>query len=363
MNSVTPNAPQAATEVMGTSGPLGSPELRGTPELLDSSKVTGTHETAMPPEVVTQDEAAISHEVVTQHEGMPPREAAMPPEVTIPPQADLFHEATNPQQPSLGTPLLELRQVSKIFGGQDGRADVTALRGLNLTLHAGEFVAVVGASGSGKSTLIDLAAGFTRPSAGEVLLEGRAVVGPGPDRVVVFQDHAVFPWYTAEGNVAYGLRRQGVSRAEARARACEALEQVGLKDFVKAWPVSLSGGMRQRVALARALVLRPSILLLDEPFASLDVMTRHRLQDQLVTLWRQCGWSVIFVTHMLDEAVHLADRVVVLHRPPYGLGCQENVVAPRPRRRDDAALAALAAKLEGQLRVSTGPENGLRTGG
>ncbi len=333
MNSVTPNAPQAATEVMGTSGPLGSPELRGTPELLDSSRVTGTHE------------------------------AAIPTEVAIPPQADPHHEAVIPQEPSLGMPLLELRQVSKIFGGQDGRADVTALRGLNLTLHAGEFLAVVGASGSGKSTLIDLAAGFTRPSAGEVLLEGRAVAGPGPDRVVVFQDHAVFPWYTAEGNVAYGLRRQGVSRAEARARACEALEQVGLKDFVKAWPVSLSGGMRQRVALARALVLRPSILLLDEPFASLDVMTRHRLQDQLVALWRQYGWSVIFVTHMLDEAVHLADRVVVLHRPPYGLGCQENVVAPRPRRRDDAALAALAAKLEGQLRVSTGPENGLRTGG
>ena len=328
MNSMTPNAPQASTEMMGTPGPLGSPGLRDTPELLDSPKVTGTHE------------------------------AAMPPEVAIPPQANPHHEAVIPQEPSPGTPLLELRQVSKIFGGQDGRADVTALRGLNLTLHAGEFLAVVGASGSGKSTLIDLAAGFTRPSAGEVLLEGRAVAGPGPDRVVVFQDHAVFPWYTAEGNVAYGLRRQGVSRAEARGRAREALEQVGLKDFVKAWPVSLSGGMRQRVALARALVLRPSILLLDEPFASLDVMTRHRLQDQLVTLWRQCGWSVIFVTHMLDEAVYLADRVVVLHRPPHGLGCQENVVAPRPRRRDDAALAALAAKLEGQLRVSTGLENG-----
>ena len=329
MNSMTPNAPQASTEVMGTSGPLGSPELRDTPELLDSPKIPGAHEAVAP------------HETVTIHEAVIP------------------HGAASHQQTSQSMPVLELRQVSKIFGGQDGRADVTALRKLNLTLHAGEFLAVVGASGSGKSTLIDLAAGFTRPSAGEVLFEGRAIAGPGPDRVVVFQDHAVFPWYTAEGNVAYGLRRQGVSRAEARARAREALEQVGLKDFVKAWPVSLSGGMRQRVALARALVLRPSILLLDEPFASLDVMTRHMLQDQLVALWRQCGWSVIFVTHMLDEAVYLADRVVVLHRPPHGLRCQENVVAPRPRRRDDTALAALAVKLEGQLRVTTGPEDGL----
>lgn len=347
MNSIKTYTPQASTEVMGTSGPLGAPELRDTPELLDSPKVMDAHVAVTSREAVTAREAAIPPEVDPPHEAVIPHEVATSREVII------------PQEPSLGMPLLELRQVSKVFGGQDGRADVTALRGLNLTLHAGEFLAVVGASGSGKSTLIDLAAGFTRPSAGEVLFKGRAVAGPGPDRVVVFQDHAVFPWYTAEGNVAYGLRRQGVSRAEARARAREALEQVGLKDFVKAWPVSLSGGMRQRVALARALVLRPSILLLDEPFASLDVMTRHMLQDQLVALWRQCGWSVIFVTHMLDEAVYLADRVVVLHRPPYGLCCQENVVAPRPRRRDDASLAALAAKLEGQLRVNIGPENGI----
>lgn len=248
-------------------------------------------------------------------------------------------------------PLLELRQVSKVFNGQDASAHVTALSGLDLTLHAGEFLAVVGASGSGKSTLIDLVAGFIRPSAGEVLFQGRNVTGPGPDRVVVFQNHAVFPWYTAEGNVAYGLRRQGIRRKEARAQAREALAQVGLKDFVESWPVALSGGMRQRVALARALVLRPSILLLDEPFASLDVVTRHMLQDQLMALWRQWGWGVIFVTHMLDEAAYLADRIVVLNPPPHGLRGQEVVTVPRPRHRDEAALADIVAKLENHMRV------------
>ncbi|MDD4701626.1 MAG: ABC transporter ATP-binding protein [Desulfovibrio sp.] len=266
------------------------------------------------------------------------------------------HEPARPDpahaESAQAQPLLELRQVSKVFDGQDASAHVTALSGFDLTLHAGEFLAVVGASGSGKSTLIDLVAGFTRPSAGEVLFQGRNVTGPGPDRVVVFQDHAVFPWYTAEGNVAYGLRRQGVRRKEARAQAREALAQVGLKDFVKSWPVALSGGMRQRVALARALVLHPSILLLDEPFASLDVMTRHMLQDQLIALWRESGWGVIFVTHMLDEAAYLADRIVVLNPPPRGLRGQEVVTIPRPRHRDDVALADIVATLENHMRRS-----------
>lgn len=233
---------------------------------------------------------------------------------------------------------LSLRQVRKVFAGQGHHGDVVALNALDLTINKGEFVAIVGPSGCGKSTLIDLAAGFAFPTSGTITAGGRPILGPSPERVVVFQDHAVFPWYTALGNVAYGLRRQGLPRTEARTRARQALVQVGLGDFVHAFPATLSGGMRQRVALARALVLRPGLLLLDEPFASLDANTRTRLQDELTALWQEYGWTVIFVTHTLSEAVYLADRVVVLDRPPVGLQTIESIELPRPRNRRDPLL-------------------------
>lgn len=235
-------------------------------------------------------------------------------------------------------PILEIRRVRKIFPGQGRQDAVVALDEVNLSLGAGEFVAIVGPSGSGKSTLIDLIAGFTRPTSGEVMVQGVPVRAPGPDRVVVFQDHAVFPWYTALDNVAYGLRRQGMHRHQARRLALEALALVGLKEFAHAYPSTLSGGMRQRVAFARAIVLRPAILLLDEPFASLDAATRSRLQDELVDLWQQFDWTVVFVTHTLAEAVYLADRVIVLERPPVGLRAIENIDLPRPRKLLDAKL-------------------------
>lgn len=215
---------------------------------------------------------------------------------------------------------------------------MVALDALDLTVRKGEFVAIVGPSGCGKTTLIDLVAGFTKPTSGAITAGGRPVLGASPERVVVFQDHAVFPWYTALGNVAYGLRRQGIPRREARMRAHEALVRVGLGDFVHAYPVTLSGGMRQRVALARTLVLRPAILLLDEPFGSLDANTRVRLQDELLALWGDYGWTVLLVTHTLVEAVYLADRVVVLDRPPMGLHHIEVVNLPRPRERANTRL-------------------------
>lgn len=245
--------------------------------------------------------------------------------------------------------LLELRQVGKVFPGQGRQEAVAALAGVDLSLAAGEFVAIVGASGSGKSTLMHLVAGFLSPSSGTVTVDGAPVRVPGPDRVVVFQDHAVFPWFTALDNVAYGLRRQGLGRAAARRQAGLALARVGLEDFFHAYPATLSGGMRQRVALARALVLQPKILLLDEPFAALDAVTRSDLQDALLALWRQCGWSVLFVTHLLEEAVYLADRVVVLDRPPAGVRAVERVDVPRPRRRRDSRLAAQTERLRSEL--------------
>ncbi|GLI33074.1 ABC transporter ATP-binding protein [Desulforhabdus amnigena] len=241
----------------------------------------------------------------------------------------------------------ELRQVRKVFPGRGGRRDaVVALDRLDLVVGVGEFVAVVGPSGCGKTTLIDLIAGFTRPTEGSITAGGQPVRSPGPDRVVVFQDHAVFPWYTALENVAYGLRRQGMGRDRARQCAREALNRMGLGKFVHAYPGTLSGGMRQRVALARALVLKPDILLLDEPFAALDAVTRVRLQDELVMLWQDCGWTVLFVTHNLAEAIYLADRVVVLDRPPTGLRKIKPIVLPRPRRRSDARLGEHAEHLK-----------------
>ncbi|MDY0227704.1 MAG: ABC transporter ATP-binding protein [Desulfomicrobium apsheronum] len=244
---------------------------------------------------------------------------------------------------------LVLNGVGKVFPGQGHQDKVVALDGLDLEIRRGEFVAVVGPSGCGKSTLIDLLAGFTRPTSGTILANGRLVRGPGPERVVVFQDHAVFPWYTALGNVAYGLRRQGVPRREAERHAREALVRVGLGDFVNAYPAALSGGMRQRVALARALVLRPAILLLDEPFAALDAVARARLQDELSALWQEFGWTVVFVTHTLAEAVYLADRVIVLERPPVGLCAVESIVLPRPRHRRDPRLIDYVERLDARL--------------
>jgi NitT/TauT family transport system ATP-binding protein len=238
----------------------------------------------------------------------------------------------------IAEPLLRLRGVGKAFGRRGQQPGVVALEGIDLDLAPGEFLAVVGPSGSGKTTLLDLVAGFTAPTSGALTLRGRPVTGPGPDRAVVFQDHAVFPWYTALGNVAYGLRRQGVPRPEARRRAQEALAQVGLAGFAHAYPATLSGGMRQRVALARALVLQPDLLLLDEPFASLDQANRQRLQDELLSLWQRHGWAVIFVTHALAEAVYLSDRIVALQRPPLGLCACVSVDLPRPRARAGAAL-------------------------
>ncbi|MCK0115966.1 ABC transporter ATP-binding protein [Isoptericola sp. S6320L] len=196
--------------------------------------------------------------------------------------------------------------------GKHYSGDVFAMRGATLDVAPGEAVAVVGASGCGKSTLLRLVAGFESPTEGRVLLDGRPVTGPGPDRGVVFQDYGLFPWLTVRENIAYGIRRRGVGRREALGQAAEHAETVGLGRFVDAYPHALSGGMQQRVGIARVLALHPSVLLMDEPLGALDALTRRQMQDELVAIRQRVSTTVVLVTHSIDEAVYLADRVVVM---------------------------------------------------
>ncbi|MWB98794.1 ABC transporter ATP-binding protein [Agromyces seonyuensis] len=201
--------------------------------------------------------------------------------------------------------------LAKRYESPDGD-EVLALADVDLSIASGEFVAVVGASGCGKSTLLRILAGFEEASEGEVSVGGVPVRGPGPDRGVVFQDYGLFPWLTVAENVGYGPRRRGAKRADARALATRFLETVGLTRFADRYPGQLSGGMQQRVAIARVLANDPSVLLMDEPFGALDALTRSELQVELRRIHRETQTTVLFVTHSIEEAVFLADRVVVM---------------------------------------------------
>ncbi|MGW7489336.1 ABC transporter ATP-binding protein [Streptomyces sp. NPDC054786] len=193
---------------------------------------------------------------------------------------------------------------------------LTALDGIDLEIAAGEFVVLVGPSGCGKSTLLDLLGGLARPTAGRILLDGEPVTGPGLDRGIVFQQYALLPWRTAQGNVEFGLEATGVPRRERAARAREFLDLVGLSGFENRHPHELSGGMRQRVAIARSLAYDPDVLLMDEPFAALDAQTRESLQDELLRIWQRTGKTVVFITHGIEEAVYLGRRVAVMTSRP-----------------------------------------------
>ncbi|MEU6312499.1 ABC transporter ATP-binding protein [Streptomyces sp. NPDC047014] len=200
--------------------------------------------------------------------------------------------------------------VRKTFG------DFTALDGIDLEIRSGEFLVVVGPSGCGKSTLLDLLGGLSTPTSGRILLDGRPVTGPGLDRGIVFQQYALLPWRTALGNVEFGLEATGVPRRRRRARAAEFLDLVGLSGFEDRHPHQLSGGMRQRVAIARSLAYDPDVLLMDEPFAALDAQTRESLQDELRRIWQRTGKTVVFITHGIEEAVYLGQRVAVMTSRP-----------------------------------------------
>lgn len=239
------------------------------------------------------------------------------------------------------TPKISLRNVTKEFvvrqgkGTGSGPSVLTALADLSLDVAAGEFLTLVGPSGSGKTTLLDLLAGLSRPSSGGVLVDGKEVTGPGPDRAVVFQQYALFPWRTASANVSIGLEGSGLSQKDRSAKAGEFLDLVGLAGFGDRYPHELSGGMKQRVAIARSLAYEPDILLMDEPFAALDAQTREQLQDELLRIWKATGKTIVFITHGIDEAVYLGQRVAVLSARPGRLKELVDVIIPDRGGEDD----------------------------
>ena len=232
-----------------------------------------------------------------------------------------------------------------------GAANVHALDDISLEIGNGEFVCLVGASGCGKSTLLDIMAGLTKADAGRVLADGEPVVGPGRQRLVMFQEPALFPWLTAFGNVMFGLKlRDDLSNRERREIAWEHLALVGLDEFAYANIRELSGGMKQRAALARALAPDPQVLLMDEPFAALDAMTRDQLYGDIQRIWSESGKTIVFVTHDVREAVCLGDRVLLMSPRPGHIGREFKISLPRPRDINSPALAELAAQTAAALK-------------
>jgi NitT/TauT family transport system ATP-binding protein len=229
------------------------------------------------------------------------------------------------------------RGVRKVYPSR--RGSVTAIDGLDLSARPGEFVSIVGPSGCGKSTLLYILGGFVRAGDGAVTVDGAPVDGPDPARGIVFQEFVLFEWKTVLGNVAYGLAQRGVGRRERAERAREYIAMVGLSGFERHYPKELSGGMKQRVALARALIMEPDVLLMDEPFAAVDAQTRVGLQRMLLRLWERTRTTVLFVTHSVDEALYLSDRVYVLTGRPARVREELGVGLPRPR--DPEAILAL----------------------
>ena len=226
-------------------------------------------------------------------------------------------------------PKISFQDVTRRFG--DGESGFLALDRLNLDIADGEFVTVVGPSGCGKSTAMNIAAGLLDVTDGRVLVDGKGVAGPGPERGVIFQQYALFPWLTVRQNVEFGLRIKGMPAAERRRVSDHFIDLVGLRDFSDALPKTLSGGMKQRCAIARAYAVNPTMLLMDEPFGALDALTRVNMQDQLLDTWSRERRTVIFITHDVDEAVYLANRVIVMASKPGRLHKIIPVDLPYPR--------------------------------
>ncbi|PZU92134.1 MAG: nitrate ABC transporter ATP-binding protein [Chelatococcus sp.] len=233
--------------------------------------------------------------------------------------------------------MIEIDHVTQAFATA-GRGRHVAISDINLSIADGSFVSILGPSGCGKSTLLYIIGGFVKPTEGAVRVQGKVVTGPGPDRGPVFQEFALFPWKTVLGNVAYGLRQQGASKAEAEDKARKLIAMVGLSKYEGFYPKELSGGMKQRVAIVRTLAYNPAVLLMDEPFGALDAHTRTRLQNDLLDIWERDRKTVLFVTHAVDEAVYLSDKVVVMTSSPGRIKTVVDIDLPRPRVRAELLL-------------------------
>lgn len=236
---------------------------------------------------------------------------------------------------------LKLRNVTKSFSSDEG--EIKALDGINVAVRATEFLCIVGPSGCGKTTLLRMIAGLDYPSSGEIILDGERVRGPSPDRGMVFQEYSLFPWKTVLKNVEFGLEIRDVT--DKREIAERYIELVGLKGFENSYPYELSGGMKQRVAIARALATDPAVLLMDEPFGSVDAQTRNILQQELLEIWKRTKKTILFVTHSVDEAVYLADRVAVMSARPGRIIQCCNVALARPRKRTSMEANEVREKL------------------
>ena len=241
---------------------------------------------------------------------------------------------------------VEARGVSVEYERTRDKSTLVALEDFTLEVREGEFLAIVGPSGCGKSTFLNVVAGLVPPAAGEVKVYGKPVTGPGPDRAVVFQDYALMPWRTVESNVRFGLEMQGRIDSDTGAKIARYISMVGLAGFEKSYPRELSGGMRQRVGLARALVTEPRLLLMDEPFAAVDAMTRELMQEELTKIVATTGQPIIFITHGVDEAVTLADRIAVVTNRPGRIKEIIDVDLPRPRSRASRQLPEFQALRE-----------------
>ncbi|WP_428965682.1 ABC transporter ATP-binding protein [Micromonospora fluostatini] len=257
---------------------------------------------------------------------------------------------------------ISVRGVGKTYV-DERRRRVTALQDVNLTVRPGEFVSIIGPSGCGKTTLLKMVDGLIPFDHGRIDVQGTPVRGPGPERAVVFQSFALLPWLTVVDNVAFGLKQRGVGRAERTRTARDLLARVGLRGFGDHYPRQLSGGMQQRVGLARALAVNPSVLLMDEPFSAIDAQTRLLLQTDLLRIWDETAMSVLFVTHAMDEAVFLSDRVVVMRPRPGTVHEVIDIDLPRPRTertRQDPRFVELTGQVWDRLRgmiVADGPES------
>lgn len=242
------------------------------------------------------------------------------------------------------TAKISFRGVERRFVSAQGNQQL-ALSEVDLEIQSGEFVCLVGPSGCGKTTLINLMAGFDTPSSGAVVIDGQVVKGPDPDHIMIFQDYGLYPWRTVRGNVMFGLQARGIPKGEAHDKAMAVLELVGLLASADKHPHELSGGMKQRVAIARALAVEPSVLFMDEPFAALDAFTRLHLQDELLRIWQEKRPTVIFVTHDLDEAITLGQRIVLMAPNPGRIQRVLDVKLAYPRERTDSSFAVFRKEL------------------